>query len=47
LLPAVAQNSAWSSIDVAAVKAFQKAQQAPQTGVVDKSTYESLMKKLP
>jgi len=47
LLPSVAENSAWSSSDVSAIKAFQKAQGAPQTGTVDKSTYESLMKKLP
>ena len=46
LLAGAGQNSAWSNTDVLAVKAFQKAQKAPQTGTVDKSTYESLMKKL-
>jgi CHAP domain/Putative peptidoglycan binding domain len=47
LLAGAGQNSAWSNSDVAAVKAFQKMQGAPQTGIVDKSTYDSLMKKLP
>jgi len=46
LLPGADQNSLWSNTDVQAVKAFQKAQGAPKTGVVDKSTYESLMKEL-
>jgi len=47
VLARAAQNSAWSPTQVAAVKAFQKAQGAPQTGIVDKSTYDSLMKELP
>jgi len=47
LLAGAGRNSAWSKIDVSAVKAFQKSQGAPQTGIVDKSTYESLMKRLP
>ena len=47
LLAGAGQNSAWSPTQVEAVKTFQKWQGAPQTGIVDKSTYESLMKKLP
>ena len=47
LLPAVAQNTAWTSTQINALKAFQKAQKTPQTGIVDKPTYTALMKKLP
>jgi hypothetical protein len=47
LIAKVGQNSAWSGIDVSAVKAFQKKQASPQTGIVDKSTYIALMKELP
>jgi hypothetical protein len=47
LIAKVGQNSAWSGIDVLAVKAFQKRQGSPQTGIVDKSTYIALMKELP
>jgi hypothetical protein len=47
LIAKVGQNSAWSGIDVSAVKAFQKKQASPQTGIVDKSTYTALMKELP
>ena len=47
LLPAVAQNTAWTSTHISALKAFQKRQGSPQTGIVDKSTYIALMKELP
>ena len=47
LIAKVGQNSAWSGIDVLAVKAFQKKQKTPQTGIVDKATYTALMKELP
>ena len=47
LLPAVAQNKPWTSTHISAIKAFQKRQGSPQTGIVDKSTYISLMKELP
>jgi hypothetical protein len=47
LLPAVAQNTAWTSTHINALKAFQKRQGSPQTGIVDKSTYIALMKELP
>ena len=47
VLPAVAQNSPWTSTHINALKAFQKRQGSPQTGIVDKSTYIALMKELP
>ena len=47
LLPKVAINTAWTSTHINALKAFQKGQQSPQTGIVDKSTYTALMKELP
>jgi Putative peptidoglycan binding domain len=47
LLPKVAIDSAWGSIHINAVKTFQKSQQSPQTGIVDKSTYTALIKELP
>ena len=47
LLPAVAQNTPWSSTHISALKTFQKGQGSPQTGIVDKSTYIALMKELP
>jgi len=47
LLPAVAQNTPWTSTHISALKAFQKGQGSPQTGIVDKSTYTALMKELP
>ena len=47
LLPAVAQNTPWASTHINALKAFQKRQASPQTGIVDKSTYIALMKELP
>ena len=47
LLPAVAQNTPWTSTHITALKAFQKRQGSPQTGIVDKSTYIALMKELP
>ena len=47
LLPAVAQNTAWTSTHITALKTFQKRQGSPQTGIVDKSTYIALMKELP
>jgi len=47
LIAKVNLSSAWSNTDTAAVKAFQKAQKAPQTGIVDKSTYTALIKELP
>jgi len=47
LLPAVAQNTAWTSTHIGALKTFQKRQGSPQTGIVDKSTYIALMKELP
>jgi hypothetical protein len=47
LLPAVAQNTPWTSTHISALKAFQKRQASPQTGIVDKSTYIALMKELP
>ena len=47
LLPAVAQNTPWTSTHITALKTFQKRQGSPQTGIVDKSTYIALMKELP
>ena len=47
LLPAVAQNTPWTSTHITALKVFQKHQGSPQTGIVDKSTYIALMKELP
>ena len=47
LLPAVAQNTPWTSTHIIALKTFQKRQGSPQTGIVDKSTYIALMKELP
>ena len=46
LLLGAYQNSAWSSVHTTAVKAFQKHQGSPQTGIVDDSTYVALMKEL-
>lgn len=47
LIPAVAQNSAWSATDVTAVKSFQKTKGLKVTGSVDSATYIQLMKELP
>ena len=47
LLPAMAQNTPWTSTHITALKTFQKRQGSPQTGIVDKSTYIALMKELP
>jgi hypothetical protein len=47
LIAKINLNAPWTSADVIGVKAFQKKQKTPQTGIVDKSTYTALMKELP
>ena len=46
LLPAVAENSAWTTGDQSALKAFQKAHNLVQ-GAMNQTTYDLLMKELP
>jgi CHAP domain len=46
LLPAVAQNSAWTSADQTALKTFQKAHNLLQNSM-NQTTYDLLMKELP
>jgi len=46
LIPSVAQNSTFTTADLAAVKPYQKAKKLPVTGLIGQATYTQMMKDL-